>query len=80
MIFGIKKWFVINEFRSKRLHNKQNLYTCNPMGNDPFQRNTLLYPVIRSKRARYREARLYMAKFLVKQDLFVFSMKHSLCR
>ena len=25
MILGIKKWFVINEFRSKRLRNKHNI-------------------------------------------------------
>ena len=40
MILGIIKWFVINALRSKQLHNKQNLNTCYPMGNDPFQRNT----------------------------------------
>ena len=43
MILGIKKRFVINEFRSKRLRHKRNLNTCNPMGSDPFQRNTSLY-------------------------------------
>ena len=59
MILGTKKWFVINELRSKRLHNKHNLNTCNSMGNDPFQKNTSLYPEIRFKRVRYREARLF---------------------
>ena len=57
MILGIKKWFVINEFRSKhgkRLRSKENLNTCNPLGKYPFQENTLLYYAeIRSKRVRY---------------------------
>ena len=55
MISGIKTWFVLNEFRSKRLCSKRNLNTCYPIGNNPFQGNTLLYPEIRSKRARYIE-------------------------
>ena len=63
--FGIKKCFVIKDFRSERFRNKQNVNTCNTMGNDPFQINTSLYPEIRSKRARYREARLYFKKTLL---------------
>ena len=59
MILGIEKWFVINEFRSKRLCNELTFNTCNQMGKNPFQRNISLYPEIRFKRVRYREARLY---------------------
>ena len=59
MILGIEKRFVINKFRNKLLRNKQTFNTCNPMGNNPFHRNILLYPEIRFKRVRYREARLY---------------------
>ena len=60
MILGIEKWLVINEFCNKRLQSKQTFNTCNLMGNDPFQRNTSLYPQILFKRVRYREARLYL--------------------
>ena len=60
MILIIKKCLVINEFRSKLLHNKHNLNTLHPMRSDPFQRNTLLYSEICSKRACYRGARFYI--------------------
>ena len=56
----IKKCLVINEFRSKLLHNKHNFNTLYPMRSDPFQRNTLLYSEIRAKHACYRGARLYI--------------------
>ena len=55
-----KKWFVINEFRSKRLRKKQTFNTCSPMGNNPLQRNTLLYPEICFKGVRYRKVRLHL--------------------
>ena len=60
MILGTKKMFVINEFAVNDFAiSKIQIHVCNPMGNDPFQRNTSLYPEIRFKRVRYREARLY---------------------